>query len=505
MYSANLAYNATTRAAGGLVLQGPIMVLSPMTFVIQIQTVQNSGWLMPHMQNEFTMQPSWPVNSLNKSPPSPHPALVYLGHLIKPDPQPPFIPEMNDSPPPLQVPGPLSILIPPAPLATMDQSPSNMSPPLNLEVPPCMQLPSESEPHPLPVLAPRPSNPMWRISTPQEFRDATTATPPPWYHSALMEHSTPISNPSELPMQSNKKHRNLSLANRRPMPIPPRTLIRDPTIQSMWDNEDLEEALSSEPSSSLTNSDDMTDEVYKYLSALCAEWQTTAAKNAHTTIVKFAGRLRLVTSLEIVISNEGRDTLLAATIPSAHHLLTIISTGVTPTPSSTETESSESTVATENAEEQYEVLFVCPSLAFELETGTATKPSITQISSLTEATPGSVAYCVIFFALTTHSTWTWDKVNGMNIQQLYLHVIEIFDKASTKWLEEYWEWFNREVFAKSSDEDMPEENSEMSDLFNEFEQAKKDEGLLEFDFDTPNPPASPNTSEGSADANIVAA
>uniref|UniRef100_A0A0W0G8R4 Uncharacterized protein n=1 Tax=Moniliophthora roreri TaxID=221103 RepID=A0A0W0G8R4_MONRR len=255
----------------------------------------------------------------------------------------------------------------------------------------------------------------------------------------------------------------------------------------MWDNEDLEEALSSKPSSSPTNSDDMTDKVYEYLSALCAEWQTTAAKNACTTIVKFAGHLRLVTSLKIVVSNEG----------------------VTPTLSSMEMESSESTMATENAEEQYEwafrVLFVCPSLAFELETGTATKPSITQISNLTEATPGSVAYCVIFFALTTHSTWTWDKVNGMNIQQLYLHVIEIFDKASTKWLEEYWEWFNREVFAKSSNEDMPEENSEMSDLFNEFEQAKKDEGLLEFDFDTPNPPASPNTSEGSADANIVAA
>ncbi|ESK82073.1 hypothetical protein Moror_13404 [Moniliophthora roreri MCA 2997] len=99
----------------------------------------------------------------------------------------------------------------------------------------------------------------------------------------------------------------------------------------------------------------MTDEVYEYLSALCAEWRTTTAENARATVVKYAGRLRLVTSLEIVVSNDGRAELLETTIPSTHNLLTMISTGVTPTPNSMETESNSSTTAaTENAEEQYE-------------------------------------------------------------------------------------------------------------------------------------------------------
>uniref|UniRef100_A0A0W0FUG2 Uncharacterized protein n=1 Tax=Moniliophthora roreri TaxID=221103 RepID=A0A0W0FUG2_MONRR len=110
-------------------------------------------------------------------------------------------------------------------------------------------------------------------------------------------------------------------------------LIRDPTARSVWDDEDLDEASSSEPSSSPTNSDDMTDEVYEYLSALCAEWQ-------------------------IVVSNDGRQELLDTTIPSAHRLLEMISTGVTPTPSSMETGSSSSTVAAEeNVEENYEWVY----------------------------------------------------------------------------------------------------------------------------------------------------
>uniref|UniRef100_A0A0W0F776 Uncharacterized protein n=1 Tax=Moniliophthora roreri TaxID=221103 RepID=A0A0W0F776_MONRR len=173
-----------------------------------------------------------------------------------------------------------------------------------------------------------------------------------------MEQSIPFSNPSELHIPVTDIPLNPSLTNWRATPIPSRTLIRDPTTWSVWDDEDLEEASSSEPSSSPTNSNDMTDEVYEYLSALCAEWQTTAAENARATIVKYAGRLHLVTSLEIVVSNDGREELLGTTLPSATRLLEMISTGVTPTPNSTETESNSSTAAaTENAEEQYEWVY----------------------------------------------------------------------------------------------------------------------------------------------------
>ncbi|ESK82533.1 hypothetical protein Moror_14378 [Moniliophthora roreri MCA 2997] len=154
-----------------------------------------------------------------------------------------------------------------------------------------------------------------------------------------MVSSTPIFNPSESLLPLTKPPQNPSLTNWRPTLVPSQTLIRDLTTRSVWDNEDLKEASSSEPSSSLTNSDDMTDEVYEFLSAL------------------FAGRLRLVTSLKIVVSNDGLNKLLETTLPSAHHLLTMISTGVTPTPSSMEMESNSSTNAVENAEEQYEWVY----------------------------------------------------------------------------------------------------------------------------------------------------
>ncbi|ESK85054.1 hypothetical protein Moror_15698 [Moniliophthora roreri MCA 2997] len=265
MYLANLAYNATAGAAGGLVLQGPVMVPSLRMFAMQIQTAPNFGWHMQPMPNEFGTLPNWRANNMRESPPSPHPALVYLGHLFEPDNQPAFIPSI-ESPPPLQVLPPSSIQTPQAPLAT---------------------------------------------------------TPP-------------MTDPSS----SNV------------------FLLPNQVVPPFWDDEDLVEASSSEPSSSPTDSEDMTNEVFKYLSALCAEWRTTAAKNARATVVKYAGRLRLVTSLEIVVSNDGREELLETTLPSAHCLLEMISMGVTPTPSSMETESSNSTTAaTENAEEQYEWVY----------------------------------------------------------------------------------------------------------------------------------------------------
>ncbi|ESK82719.1 hypothetical protein Moror_5686 [Moniliophthora roreri MCA 2997] len=283
-YSANLVYNTMAGAAGGLVLQGPITVPSPRTFAMQIQTVQNFGWHMQHTPNKFETLPNWHVNNSNESPPSSHPALVYLGHLIELDNEIPFIPT-DQSPLPLQVLLPLSTLTPQVPLATTtppmtDPSLSNISLPQNPEVPQCMPPPSASEPHPLQIQAPRLSNPIWRVSTPPAFRDATIATPPPQYHSVLTESSTPISNHLELSMPTTDTPPNLSLTNQRPTPIPPRMLIRDLTTRSVWDDNDLVEASSSEPSSSPTNSDNMTNEVYEYLSALCAEWHTTAAENA---------------------------------------------------------------------------------------------------------------------------------------------------------------------------------------------------------------------------------
>ncbi|EEB89946.1 hypothetical protein MPER_11908 [Moniliophthora perniciosa FA553] len=146
-------------------------------------------------------------------------------------------------------------------------------------------------------------------------------------------------------------------------------------------------------------------------------------------------------------------------------------------------------------------LIVGPSAAFELGTGTAKKPGPAKICGITEGTPG-----LIFFSLTTLASWTWDKAEGVNVRRLYLRVIEIFEKANSKWLDDYWDWFNEEVFGtkSKSDDDTSEEKSEVSELFDEFEQAKKNERLLEFESDAPAAPA-PATSEDSADADVASA
>ncbi|KAI3595117.1 hypothetical protein WG66_011254 [Moniliophthora roreri] len=324
---------------------------------MQIQTVQNFGWHMQPMPNEFETLPNWRANNSNESPPSPHPALVYLGHLIEPDSQPPFIPT-DESPPPLQVQLPLSTQTHQAPLVMpppmMNPSLSSTSLHQNLEVPLSMLPLSASKPLPLPIQAPRATNPIWRISTPPESRDATTVTPPPQYCSMQTESSTPISNHSELFGPTTDRPPNPLLLNQRATPMPRRALIQDPTVQSVWDDDDLVEVSSNEPSSPPTSDDDMRDEVFEYLSALYAGW------------------LRLVTSLEIVVSNEGRDELLATTLPSAHHLLMMISTGVTLTLNSMETESSSSTTAAvENVEEQFKWVYTGRQESFQ-ETGSRT-------------------------------------------------------------------------------------------------------------------------------------
>ncbi|ESK80952.1 hypothetical protein Moror_13471 [Moniliophthora roreri MCA 2997] len=169
----------------------------------------------------------------------------------------------------------------------------------------------------------------------------------------LTEPSIPISNSSTSFMQMPGFPQALLLANRAPTPMLPRTLIQNPTMQSVWDNDDLKELSSNKPLTSLNKTRDITDEVYEYLSALCAEWRSTMATNAQSTVVKYAGRLCLVTSLEIVISDKGQIELLKNTIPSTQDLLTMIATGVTSTLNSMETASSNSTAAQENVEDKY--------------------------------------------------------------------------------------------------------------------------------------------------------
>uniref|UniRef100_A0A0W0ETR3 Putative reverse transcriptase-rnase h-integrase n=1 Tax=Moniliophthora roreri TaxID=221103 RepID=A0A0W0ETR3_MONRR len=195
-----------------------IQVPSLRTFVMQIQTVQNFGWHMQPTPNEFRMLLNWPANNLSRSPPSPHPALVYLGHLIEPDQIIPFIPETNQSPPPLQVLPPSSIPTLQAPPVMMtplmmDLSLSSTFPPLNQEAPLSMPPPSESKPRPLLIQVPRPSNLIWRVSTPQEYRNVTTVTSLPRYCSMQTVSSTPIFNPSESLLPLTEPPQNPSLAN----------------------------------------------------------------------------------------------------------------------------------------------------------------------------------------------------------------------------------------------------------------------------------------------------
>ncbi|ESK91526.1 hypothetical protein Moror_2602 [Moniliophthora roreri MCA 2997] len=230
----------------------------------------------------------------------------------------------------LLVPAPSSTLNPQAPPVTViDPLSLNISLPPTLEVHQSMLDLLVSTPHPPPILVPRPSNLIWRVSTPPEFRDVRIVTPLPH----------PITSESEADASS------------------PRQLQRDVTERSVWDNEVLKEALLREPSSTPNNNRDMTDEVHEYLSALCAEWRTTAAKTAHTTIVKFVGHLHLVTSLKIVISNNSHEELLENTIPNAQGLLTTIAMGMTSTLTSMEMENSNPPVEQEDAEEQYKWVY----------------------------------------------------------------------------------------------------------------------------------------------------
>uniref|UniRef100_A0A0W0FQE5 Uncharacterized protein n=1 Tax=Moniliophthora roreri TaxID=221103 RepID=A0A0W0FQE5_MONRR len=348
-YSANLAYNVTAGAAGGLVLQGPTTVPSPPTYSQndrQPVTADNTGTI--------------PEDVCDADPNSPEFWMAQTAYAERIRNAAELAYEQFSRIPSVPTPSfglsrPFDRTGSTAPIHSAEQLPSAPSSPTSLVYPdPPSPSSNESSDGSIVVEHVPPSE----LGSPPIFRDATIVTPPPRYCSVLMEPSIPISNPSELRLPETNTPLNPSLANQRATPIPPRTLTRDPMARSVWDDEDLEEVSSSDQSSSPNNSNDMTDEVYEYLSALCAEWRTTAAENARATVVKYTGRLRLVTSLEIVVSNDGRVDLLETTIPSAHNLLMMISTGVTPTPNSMETESSSSTAAaTENAEEQYEWVY----------------------------------------------------------------------------------------------------------------------------------------------------
>uniref|UniRef100_A0A0W0F8T0 Reverse transcriptase-rnase h-integrase n=1 Tax=Moniliophthora roreri TaxID=221103 RepID=A0A0W0F8T0_MONRR len=85
------------------------------------------------------------------------------------------------------------------------------------------------------------------------------------------------------------------------------------------------------------------DDVYQFLCALCANWHTTMPATVRATVARSADYLRLGIFLGIVVSDKGRIDFLKRAIPGAHSLLTTISTGVTTTMISTETENNEET------------------------------------------------------------------------------------------------------------------------------------------------------------------
>ncbi|ESK81448.1 hypothetical protein Moror_15820 [Moniliophthora roreri MCA 2997] len=102
---------------------------------------------------------------------------------------------------------------------------------------------------------------------------------------------------------------------------------------SVWDDENVSET----PEQAEQRA--TIEEVHKFLCALCAKWRTTTPATVRAIVARSADYLRLGIYLGIVVSNKGRIDFLERTIPEAHGLLTTISTGVTTTMTSTETES----------------------------------------------------------------------------------------------------------------------------------------------------------------------
>ncbi|ESK83608.1 hypothetical protein Moror_12047 [Moniliophthora roreri MCA 2997] len=116
------------------------------------------------------------------------------------------------------------------------------------------------------------------------------------------------------------------------LPGPPPNTV--PAV-SVWDDETASETAEQAERRATV------EEVHNFLCALCAEWRTTTPVTVRTTIARSADYLRLGIYLGIVVSNEGRIDFLKRIILGAHGLLTTISTGVTTTMTSMETENNE--------------------------------------------------------------------------------------------------------------------------------------------------------------------
>uniref|UniRef100_A0A0W0FC46 Uncharacterized protein n=1 Tax=Moniliophthora roreri TaxID=221103 RepID=A0A0W0FC46_MONRR len=367
-YSANLAYNATAGAAGGLVLQGPATVPSLPMYPQndrQPATSDHTGTI--------------PKDVCDADPNSPEFWMAQAAYAERIRNAAELACEQFSRIPSIPTPSfglsrPFNRTGPTAPVHPAEQLPSAPSSPTSLVYPdPPSPSSNDSSDGSIVVEHIPPSEPgsppMYtasigiRTPTPSDSGTEAVESDVESIHSPQIQGCDNCDPPATVLFRAdgaiNPYFQPLRITFTRDQHTP-EPIAREPEsdTNSSENVDSRPDTSSSDQSSSPNNSDDMTGEVYEYLSALCAEWRTTAAENVRATVVRYAGRLRLVTSLEIVVSNDGRKELLETTIPSAHNLLTMISTGVTPTPNSMETESSSSTAAaTENAEEQYEWVY----------------------------------------------------------------------------------------------------------------------------------------------------
>uniref|UniRef100_A0A0W0F640 Uncharacterized protein n=1 Tax=Moniliophthora roreri TaxID=221103 RepID=A0A0W0F640_MONRR len=153
------------------------------------------------------------------------------------------------------------------------------------------------------------------------------------YLSWQTDNSTLPSSASKMPSEPTQTYRSIHERSQTPGPLGPQPDTAPPA--SVWDDETVSETPEQVERRATV------DEVYEFLCALCAEWRTTAPVTVHATVARSADYLRLGIFLGIVVSDEGHIDFLEQTIPGAHGLLTMISTGVTTTMTSTETENND--------------------------------------------------------------------------------------------------------------------------------------------------------------------
>ncbi|ESK93873.1 hypothetical protein Moror_13027 [Moniliophthora roreri MCA 2997] len=172
-------------------------------------------------------------------------------------------------------------------------------------------------------------------------------SPPPQYLSWQTDNSIQPSLASETSPEPTQAYR--SIHERTPTPgatgpqhdtaLPIGATPDTPPVASVWDDETLSKTEEQRECQATV------EEVHEFLCALCAEWHTTAPATVRATVARSADYLRLGIYLGIAVSDEGRIDFLKQTIPGAHGLLTTISTGVTTTMTSTETENNETNIS----------------------------------------------------------------------------------------------------------------------------------------------------------------